>query len=78
MFDSCLQKQRKIKDFFTPCTNPEVQYQRIMDLGKRLAPMAEELKTEENRVRGCQSLVYLASTLDAEGRILFSCASSIT
>src|SRR3954451_23923225 len=37
-----------------------------MDLGKRLPPLADELKTEGNKVRGCQSQVWLAAGLEAE------------
>jgi cysteine desulfurase / selenocysteine lyase len=35
------------------------RYQYLIDLGNKLPPMPEELKTEPNRVRGCQSTVFL-------------------
>jgi cysteine desulfuration protein SufE len=38
----------------------------IMDLGKRLPPLPDELKTEANKVRGCQSQVWLVADLDPE------------
>jgi cysteine desulfurase/selenocysteine lyase len=37
------------------------RYQQIIDLGKKLAPMPADLKTETNRVRGCQSTVHIAA-----------------
>lgn len=37
----------------------EDRYKYIIDLGKELEPMAEELCTEANLVRGCQSQVWL-------------------
>lgn len=35
----------------------------IMELGQKMAPMEEELKNEENIVRGCQSKVWLSAAL---------------
>jgi cysteine desulfuration protein SufE len=35
------------------------KYEYIIDLGKRLPPLDPKYKTEENRVRGCQSSVWL-------------------
>lgn len=40
----------------------------IIDLGKHLPPLPDELKTEANRVRGCQSQVWLVAELDPESR----------
>lgn len=37
----------------------EDKYQHIIDLGRELPPMAEEHRREENKVRGCQSQVWL-------------------
>lgn len=38
----------------------EDRYKYIIDLGKELPPMADELHTEDRLVRGCQSQVWLA------------------
>ena len=35
------------------------KYEYLIDLGKKLAPMPEEFKTEENVIKGCQSKVWL-------------------
>ncbi len=37
------------------------RYEYLMGLGKKLAPLPDTLRTEANRVRGCQSTVYLAA-----------------
>lgn len=37
------------------------KYEYIIDLGKRLPPLEDEYKTDENRVRGCQSTVWLVA-----------------
>ena len=34
------------------------RYQYLIDMGRRLPEFPEELRTEENRIRGCQSQVW--------------------
>ncbi|MCC1497312.1 SufE family protein [Alcanivorax sp. 1008] len=48
----------------------EERYRYIIDLGKSLPALPDELKTEERFVRGCQSQVWLTQQFDqAENRI---------
>ncbi|WP_395767968.1 SufE family protein [Aquirufa sp.] len=35
------------------------KYEYLIDLGKKLSPMSESFKTEENVIKGCQSKVWL-------------------
>ena len=44
----------------------KVEY--IIELGKDLPPLPEALKTEGNKVRGCQSQVWLVAEPEAGGR----------
>ena len=44
------------------------RYKYIIDLGKELPPMPEELKTDERKVRGCQSQVWIDFNMD-NGRL---------
>src|SRR5205823_1016531 len=37
------------------------RYEQIIDLGRKLPPLPAHLKTEANRIRGCQSTVFLSS-----------------
>lgn len=37
----------------------EEKYEYIIDLGKKLPPLADEHKIEENIIKGCQSTVWL-------------------
>jgi cysteine desulfurase / selenocysteine lyase len=37
------------------------RYQYLIEMGEKLLPMPMALKTEENRVRGCQSTVFVAA-----------------
>lgn len=48
----------------------EQRYQYIIDLGKQLPPLAEEHKQDLNKVRGCQSNVWMVSE-EHDGRLSF-------
>jgi cysteine desulfurase/selenocysteine lyase len=37
------------------------RYRQIIEMGEQLLPMPAAMKTEENRVRGCQSTVFIAA-----------------
>ena len=37
------------------------RYRQIIEMGEKLLPMPVAMKTEENRVRGCQSTVYISA-----------------
>lgn len=50
------------------------KYEYIIDLGKKLAPLAGEYKTDEHRVRGCQSTVWLHAGYK-DGKIWFTADS---
>ncbi len=49
----------------------ESRYAYIIDLGRQLPPMPDELKTEERLVRGCQSQVWLEPRYDADTKRLW-------
>jgi cysteine desulfuration protein SufE len=42
------------------------RYQYLIDLGRKLPPFPDEWKTEENKVHGCQSQVWLVANGDAK------------
>ncbi|UPG87191.1 SufE family protein [Luteibacter aegosomatis] len=50
------------------------RYQYLIDLGRQLPPFAEANKTEEHRVHGCQSMVWLVPSGDA-ARLHFEATS---
>lgn len=52
----------------------EVRYKKIIDLGKNLAPLQEVHRSEVNKVKGCQSQVWLHAEL-VEDRVHFSADS---
>jgi cysteine desulfuration protein SufE len=59
MSTSFEEKQQQIIELFQDCTSKEMCYEKILDLGKQQGALAEEEKVEENRVHGCQSIMYL-------------------
>lgn len=49
----------------------EEKYRYLIGLGRKLEPLSEEEKCEENIVRGCQSQVWLIPEISDEGRFQF-------
>ena len=49
----------------------ESRYRYIIDLGRQLAPMPDELKTDARIVRGCQSQVWLDTRYDPDAKRLW-------
>lgn len=62
---SAAQAQQEIVDEFAFFGDWTERYQYLIDLGKRLPPFPDAWKTEEHRVHGCQSMVWLAPEGDA-------------
>lgn len=48
----------------------EGKYEYIIDLGKKLSPLPEEFKTEDNIIKGCQSVVWLNAKYE-NGLVIF-------
>lgn len=46
------------------------KYEYLIDLGKKLEPLPEELKTEDRLIKGCQSRVWLDTSFK-DGTLLF-------
>ena len=42
------------------------KYEHLIELGKDLSPLSEDLKTENRLIKGCQSRVWLQAELDGE------------
>lgn len=57
--------QRGIAEEFAFFGDWSERYQYLIDLGRGLPPFPEELKREEYRVLGCQSMVWLVPAGDA-------------
>jgi len=59
----------EILDTFEFLDDWEERYRYVIDLGRKLLPLAPEEMTEDYKVRGCQSQVWLVPEKDADGRI---------
>jgi len=57
--------QHAIKDEFAFFGDWAERYQYLIDLGRKLPPFPEEWKTEQHRLLGCQSLVWIVPQGDA-------------
>ena len=53
------------------------KYQYIIELGQKLSPLDEKYKLEENKIKGCQSSVWLNS-FEKDGNIFFESDSDST
>ena len=66
-----------IEEFSMLDSDMEMTIGYIIEYGDRLSPMNENLKTEENIVKGCQSKVWLNAKLDRD-KIIFEADSNTT
>ncbi|MEP7184984.1 MAG: SufE family protein [Rhodanobacter sp.] len=62
---SAEQAQKDIAEEFAFFSDWTERYQYLIDLGKQLPPFPETSKTEQYRVHGCQSMVWLVPKGDA-------------
>lgn len=65
---------RLVKDFSAQ-PDWEARYRALIDLGKKLPALPESLKIEGNKVKGCQSQVWLHAELTPEGKVRFQADS---
>jgi cysteine desulfuration protein SufE len=69
-----LEIEREIVEEFSLFDSWDDKYEYIIDLGKKLPPLEEEYKIEENKVRGCQSTVWLVADY-RDGKIFYKAES---
>lgn len=66
--------QDAIRDEFAFFGDWSERYQYLIDLGRKLPPMDDALKTDAHRLHGCQSMVWIVGDGDA-ARLDFTAAS---
>lgn len=66
--------ENEIIDDFTLFDTWEEKYQYIIEIGQKLKPLAAEFKTDDNKIKGCQSSVWLTAR-ENNGIIEFSADS---
>jgi|SRR5450432_270191 cysteine desulfuration protein SufE len=62
--------EKEIIEEFALFDSWDDKYEYIIDMGKRLSPLDPKFKTDENRVRGCQSSVWLVADF-RDGKLFF-------
>jgi cysteine desulfuration protein SufE len=63
-----------LKENFSLFDDWEERYRYLIDLGKSLPPMDDHLKTDENKVHGCVSQVWMVTGF-RDGRLEFTADS---
>ncbi len=66
--------EKEIVEEFSLFDSWDDKYEYIIDLGKKLPPLEDQFKINENKVKGCQSTVWLASDYQ-DGRVFFKAGS---
>src|ERR1700746_3346690 len=64
----------EIVDEFSLFDSWDDKYEYIIDLGKKLSPLDEKYKIDDNRVRGYQSTVYFVADYK-DGRVYYKAES---
>lgn len=68
----CQSKEiKKLVEDFSFFESWEDKYQYLIDMGRNVPQMDDKLKIEENKLRGCQSVVYFSNTYNDDGTITF-------
>jgi cysteine desulfuration protein SufE len=67
--------EKEIVEEFSLFDSWDDKYEYLIDLGKKLAPLEEQHKHDENRVRGCQSTVWLVADYNKDGNIVYKADS---
>ncbi len=66
--------ENEIVEEFSLFDSWDDKYEYIIDLGKKLPPLEEQFKKDENKVRGCQSTVWLVADY-RDGKIFYKAES---
>lgn len=66
--------EKEITGEFSLFDSWDDKYEYIIDLGKKLVPLEDQYKIDENRVRGCQSTVWLVADC-REGKVFYKAES---
>jgi cysteine desulfuration protein SufE len=66
MVETAEERAKQIIEDFELFDNWEDRYRYLIDIGRELPPLDEAAKTEENRVHGCQSNVWMVAQVREE------------
>ncbi|EAY26171.1 SufE family protein [Microscilla marina] len=69
--------QDEIIEDFSLFDTWEDKYSYIIEMGKKLAPLSEEYKTTDNKIKGCQSNVWLHTHMEDDKLVFDGDSDSI-
>lgn len=69
------EEQDNIIDEFSLFDDWTDKYEYIIDIGKKLPHLPDQYKTDENKIKGCQSNVWLNAHLDNQNNLVFEADS---
>jgi cysteine desulfuration protein SufE len=69
-----LTSEEEIVDEFSLFDSWDEKYEYIIDMGKKLKPLENEYKKEENKIKGCQSTVWMVSEFK-DGKVFYRAES---
>lgn len=68
------EREEEIVDAFSFLDSWDDKYEYIIELGKKLPPLDDKHKVDENKVKGCQSTVWLVAD-ERDGRVFYEADS---
>ena len=71
---SIMEIEEEIVEEFSLFDSWDDKYEYIIDLGKKLPPLDDNYKRDENKVRGCQSTVWLVADFK-DGKVFYKAES---
>lgn len=71
---SIAELEEEIVEDFSLFDTWDEKYEYIIDMGKKLKPLEEQYKKDENKIKGCQSTVWMISELK-EGKVVYRAES---
>lgn len=72
------ERAQELVEAFEMFDNWEDRYRFLIDLGKKLPPLPEDARVEQNRVHGCQSNVWMIGEKTPQNTISFVADSDST
>ena len=70
------EEQRLIAEDFERFDDWREKIEYVLDLGRKLAPFPEQHRTDANKVKGCQSQVWMVAEVDPDARRMRIAADS--
>jgi len=69
------EKEQELIEEFSMFDNWDAKYEYLIELGKELPEIDDKYKTEQYKIKGCQSQVWLHAEMKEDGKIYFTADS---